>query len=286
MNSLDLIKLYKKTAEDELVTPFKDDYVGFSVVREYKKNTTYFKEDKRIFIKIYLVNNQLHGSVSMVNSNNGETDNYLITDISKYKGKITNFEFNDTENFIFNDKKRKILYKPKEKFYTLNQIIDILVDNHLHDRLFLQRVIHFLTDKLIKCLFLLNDQKYDPVKAMMQIHNSSLSQGIETTEKKKTEPFFNYFYISRNTLFAFLFLSLVLSLISPLKNIFGESNVSNPKIVFLFFIMLFVSEKVSVFLDQAILSFYKNQENFIYKLHNYNIFGPFKFKIKIPKNLK
>lgn len=283
MNSVDFVKFYQKQDSDELVIPFKDE-VGFTVIKKYELGSKYFNEEKLMFIRLYLTEGTvLNGGVEMVDSNkvNEKNDSYKITDISKYCGNITNFRFGFEENFIFDLKKGLIFHKKSKKQFTLNKFIDILVYNHLSDRLFLKRNLNKIINLFLKFLFWLSDKHYSGVSIMLETYYPKQRNEHDKIDDKNIDPFFKYFCISKNLLFSLFLISFFSSLL--ISKIFCsiDFSLSNPSLVLFFFLILFVFEKLSVWLDASIKLFFKKEKNIIYKLYNY----PFtnSFKLKLPK---
>lgn len=287
MNKEDFLKLYTKKESDDSITPFSNE-IGFSLIRNYPKNTPYYEDGMKMFLKIALLQGKLFYAVDMTKpeQREGEPISYIITDGQEYNKKTTNFFSDNQEPFIFNENEKKIIFKPKNKTFTLNEFVDILVLNHLSDRLFFKRILNFISGLILKILFWLSDKHYDRVKtAIDQYH---FKQKEYSTEEKinSVDPFFKYFLISRNTLFSgliFAFLGAVL--ISQYKFI-GEFTVANPLIVLAFFLLLSFCEKISIWLNVKIKEFftprkfYNEKPNFIEQLHNYQYQNKFKLRLK------
>src|SRR3989344_2220808 len=62
------LNLYQKVANDENVIKI-EDAPGITIVRKYNEGSEYFKDGKRMFIKLYLKDNYIVGSVEMVEKN-------------------------------------------------------------------------------------------------------------------------------------------------------------------------------------------------------------------------
>lgn len=287
MTKEDFFNLYTRQETDNSITQFSNE-IGFSLIRDYPKNTPYHKDGKKMFIKVALLKDKLFYSVDMTKpeQREGEQVSYIITEGQEYRKKTTNFFSDNQEPFVFDKGEKKMVFKPKNKKFTINEFVDILVLNHLSDRLFFKRIANSISSFILKTLFWLSDKHYDRVKtAIDQYH---FKQREYTTEEKinSVDPFFKYFLISRNTLFAglvFAFLGAVL--ISRCKFI-GEFTVANPIIVLAFFLLLSLCEKISIWLNAKIKEFftprkfYNEEPNFIEKLHNYQYENKFKLKLK------
>lgn len=66
MSSEDFIKLYYKQIVDEKIVPIIDA-TGFTIVRYYPEGSDYSIKGKRMFIKLYLSNdNFVNGGIDMV----------------------------------------------------------------------------------------------------------------------------------------------------------------------------------------------------------------------------
>ena len=68
--------------------------------------------------------------------------------------------------------------------------------------------------------------------------------------------------------------------------VFGEFSLSNPFVVLFIFLILFSSEKFSLWLERKIEDFFENEtvfkkkrNNFIEHLHNYQFNSKFKLKL-------
>lgn len=279
MTSEEFVKLYKKSELDELITPFKDG-VGFSLVRKYKQNSEYSKDDKRIFIKLYLSsNNIVNGGIEMVDPDEKKTGSYRIVTESKYKKRITSFGFGEEEEIVFNEKEKKIFYEPKKLFLTLNDFVEVIVYNHLSNRVFWRRKLNYLIDIFLRVLFWLSDKHYERINVMLEIHRPTQRDEHDKNDEKNIEPFFKYFFITKNILFSLLLVIFPTSVLIAIyfKNF---SIFSQPTILF-FFLVLFAMEKVSISLDKKIKAFFsKKEKNFIYRLHNYQFIESFKMKFK------
>jgi len=275
MTSEDFVKFYKKTESDYLVVPIKDA-IGFNVIRKYQ-NSIYFGENKRIFINVFLWgNNFLRGRVEMVERDSRDQNSYIILTEPKDIKKVTNFSFNEKEEEIVFNKKDGTVIIRKSDVISLNTLVDILVDNHLTDKLFWKRKINYIFDCILKFLFWLADKKYEKIQIMLDIY---YPKDNKYEDKNKTEePFFKYFPIKRNFLFAFLIFVFLISVLASSFDIFEDFSLSNPSVVFFFFLLLFIAEKVSSFLDKKIKHFLNKEINFISKLHNYLFFHKFKLK--------
>ena len=148
---------------------------------------------------------------------------------------------------------------------------------------------------MLRLFFWLSDKHYEKIRvAIDKYHFNRDNQPIKDDEKN-VEPFFKYFYISKNTIFALLlltFLIAILSIIFPcviyLEKIwpFGDFSLSNPFVILFFFLVLFSCEKFSIWLNKKIKNFFekesfqKKEINFIERLHNYQYNNKFKLKLK------
>jgi hypothetical protein len=300
MTKEDFLKLYTKQEHDISITLF-DSEIGFSLIRDYPKSTPYYKDGKKMFIKVAILKGKLFYSIDMTKpeKRGEEPISYTITQGEEYPKKITNFfsVLDEKESFIFDENTKKIIFKPKEKSFTLNEFVEILVLNHLSDRLFLKRILDSIVESVLKLLFWLSDKHYEKIQVSIdKYHFGRDNQPIKEAEKN-TEPFFKYFYISKNTIFALLlltFLLVVLSVIFPrifcIRKIwpFGEFSLSNPFVILFFFLILFSCEKFSIWLNDKIKEFFQDDQhsfqekkiNFIERLHNYQYQNKFELKLK------
>ncbi len=281
MTSDEFVKLYIKFDRDESITPFKDD-VGFTLIRKYKESSKYQKDDKRIFIRLYLTGETVNGGAEMVDADNEGVGSYRITTDSKYNKKITNFRFGGEEDITFDFIKNNIFYKPKKIYLTINEFIDQLVNNHLSDRLLLRRNLNHLVGLFLRFIFWLSNKHYDRINVMLEIYHPSQKDEYDKEDERSIDPFFKYFYISKNILFIFFLIAFPVSLL--LANIYSSKDfsISNPALILFFFLILFIFEKISVSLDKKIKSFFKKEVNFISRLHNFQFTELFNMKIKKP----
>lgn len=284
MNSEEFKNLYSLQSPDELITPFKNK-VGFSLIRRYPEDTVYSKDGMRIFIKVALINQDFFFRVDMTKPENGE---YMIVVGEKYSRKVTNF-FSDGTEFIFNNATQKVIHQATGKIFTLNEFIEILVINHLSDRLFLKRISNELANKMLKFLFWLSDTHYERIQVLIDKYHYDKGENLPPeNDKKNIEPFFKYFYISKNILFTILLITFPLAVFLKHFWIYRDFSLSNPSLILLFFLTLFLCEKFSIWLDRKIREFLmpskdhftKKKTNFIEGLHNYQHRNKFKLKLK------
>ena len=298
MSKDDFIKLYLKQESDNAITAFNNE-IGFSLVRDYPKNTLYYKDGRKMFIKLAILNGKIFYSIDMVKSEqrNEEPVSYVITEGEEYPKKITNFYSDNEEPYIFDEAVKKIVFPEKNKNFTLNEFIEILVSNHLSDRLFSKRILNSMAEFLLKFIFWLLDKHYEKVRVSIDKYHFSKNNQPISEEKKSAEPFFKYFFISKNILFALLLLTFLLVISSAIfpnilcmKKIwpFREFSLSNPFVVLFFFLVLFLCEKFSIWLNNKIKEFFqddrnsfeKKKINFIERLHNYQYQNKFNLKLK------
>lgn len=300
MNAQDFISLYIKQESDETITSFQNE-AGFSLIRPYPKDTPYHKDGRRMFIKIAALDRGFFYGVDMTKpEKRGETTDYVVTDGEEYKKrKITNF-ISDGSEFSFDNTSRKVIHQPTNKSFTMNEFVEILVTNHLADRLFLKRQLNASINVVLKVLFWLSDKHYERVRVSIDKYHFSRDNKPIPEEQKNIEPFFKYFYISKNLIFGILLMTFLFAILAaifpnmiPVKNIwhsfFGEFSLSNPVLVLLFFLALFSSEKLSIWLNKKIKDFLmpeknyfsEEKENFIERMHNFQLQNKFNLKIKI-----
>lgn len=305
MNAQDFISFYTKQKSDETITSFQNE-AGFSLIRLYPEGTPYHKDGRRMFMKIAALERGFFYGVDMTKpEKRGETTDYVITDGEEYKRRVTNF-FSDGGEFSFDATNKKIIHQPTKKHLTLNEFVDVLEANHLSDRLFLKRKLNATINVVLKTLFWLSDKHYEMGRVLADKY-SSHDKKPTPEEQKNIEPFFKYFYISKNLIFGILlatFLVAILSVVFPdiilIKNIwrsfFGEFTLSNPVVVLLFFLALFSSEKLSIWLNKKIKDFLtpeknhfynsKHEENFIEKIHNFQLQNKFNLKLNLRTSRK
>ena len=294
MRNDEFVKLYTKQDTDDSITSFSNE-IGFSLIRNYPKDTPYIKDDKKMFIKIALLKGRLFYSVGMTKpeQREGEPTSYLVTDGEEYRKKITNFFSDNQEPFVFDESVKKIIFKPKNKSFTINEFVEILVLNHLSDRLFIKRILNSIVSAFLKFLFWLSDKHYEKIRVSIDKYHFSRDDQQIKEDEKNTEPFFKYFYISKNTIFALLLLTFLLAVLFAVFPIiyltriwpFGEFLLSNPFVILFFFLVLFSCEKFSIWLNIKIKEFFEKgsfqkKVNFIERLHNYQYQNKFNLKLK------
>jgi hypothetical protein len=270
--------LYIQQPSDDDVVAFQDG-VGFSIAKRYAEGTEYSKYGNLMFIRIYLKKEFVCGGIEMVIRDSDNSDRYFLVDASKYKKRVTGFLFSEEEGLIFNAESKKITYKGR--VFSVNELIDILVKNHLKDKLFIKRKINYLIRSLLRFVFWLSGREYDEVKISLHSYDSGLNN--QTGIESKTEPFFKYFYISKNILFTLSVLIVLILFFIQKKGLISDNlfNASNPIFVFSFFLFLFISEKMTSFFNDRISEFFgtNKKENFISWLHFYQYKNSFKLKI-------
>lgn len=299
-----LRSLYEQQPNDEKVTEFSDAS-GFSIIRKYPEDSTYAKDGMRMFIKVGIYDGRFSFSVDMTEpkDRNGTTE-YSIIDGVKYNKKITNFfSGGETDEFSFNSETDKVTHIKTGRKLSMNEFVEVLIYNHLSDRLFWKRKLNTLALLTLKVLFWLADKRYEKVQVLLDIHRFN-HEGKPPLEKQNNiEPFFKYFFISKNLLFAILIITFPVSVIvnmvctpiDPMNPInssllcqIGDFSISNPSILLLFFLVLFSCERFSLWLEQKIKQlmekdqnvFKKRKENFIEWLHNYQHRNQFELKLK------
>lgn len=298
MSKEDFLKLYITQEADSSITLF-DNEIGFSLIRDYPKNTPYCKDGRKMFIKLAILKGKIFYSIDMTKpeQRNEEKISYTITEGNEYHKKVTNFYSDNEEPYIFDEAIKKIVFPAKNKSFTLNEFIEILVHNHLSDRLFSKRILNSISELLLKFIFWLSDKNYEKVRVSIDKYHFSRDNQPIKEDEKSIEPFFKYFYISKNIIFTVLLFTLLLEIFfmifpnfSYIKKIwpFGEFSLSNPFIVLFFFLILFLCEKSSIWLNNKIKEFFqddrqsfqKKKINFIECLHNYQYKNNFQLKLK------
>lgn len=288
MNSQEFANLYTHQNSDEAITPFQNE-VGFSLIRSYPTNTPYYKDGKRMFIKIGALNRGFFYGVDMTNpQKRNDVIDYVLTDGEEYKKKVTNF-ISEGEEFSFDNKANKVVHNPTNKSFTINEFVEILVSNHLSDRLFWKRKINGIANLVLKFIFWLSDKHYDRVKTAIDKFHFNQKQTYSEEKINNVDPFFKYFLISRNTLFIGLVTALLMAVLVNKYNILEEFTISNPLIVLAFFLFLSICEKISILLNTKIKEFftqrqfYNEKPNFIERVHDYQYRNKFRLKLNKQK---
>lgn len=288
MNSEEFKNLYSMKDSDESITPFTNE-AGFSLIRKYPEGTSYHKDGRRMFIKVALLERGFFYEVNMTKpEKKEETTSYILTDGKEYKRKITNF-FSDDSEFTFDNTTKKVIHQPTRKSFSIDEFIEILVANHLSDRLFFKRIWNEFANRILKFLFWLSDAHYERVKTAIDKYRYDKGEIPSPKEEKKNiEPFFKYFYISKNILFAILLITFPSAVFLGHLWAYGDFSLSNPSLVLFFFLILFSCEKFSIWLDKKIKEFImppkdfftEKKVNFLEKMHNYQYQNRFKLKLK------
>lgn len=289
MNGEKFVKLYTRQDSDESITAFQNE-MGFSLIRFYPRNTPYFKNEKRMFIKIAALDRGFSYSVEMTRpKKEGGKTNYIITEGEEYKRKVTNF-FSDGSEFTFDNATQKVNHQPSNKSFTINEFVEILATNHFSDRLFFKRILNELANRVLKFLFWLYDARYERIQtAIDKYHYGKGENPLPKDKNKNIEPFFKYFYISKNILFAILLMTFPSSIFFGHLWAYGDFSLSNLSLLLLFFLILFSCEKFSTWLDKKIKEFLipskdhfaPKKINFIEKLHDYQYNNKFNLKLNI-----
>lgn len=301
MDSQEFTNLYARQIYDEAITSFQDE-PGFSLIRLYPKVTPYFNDGRRMFVKIAAAERGFFYAVDMTRpEKRGEKTDYVITEGNEYKKKVTNF-VSDGDEFAFDEPTKRVIHLKTKKPFTLNEFVDILEANHLTDRLFWKKILNFCADYTLRILFLLSDKHYEKIEVTIDRYHFGRDNKPIPEEEKTIEPFFKYFYISKNLIFMALLLAFVAAILFtifpcmlPLKSVwnsfFGEFTLSNPMVVLSFFLGLFSLEGLSVWLNKKIRellvpnrnNFYNSEDkvNFIEKLHNFQYQNKFNLRISL-----
>lgn len=301
MNTKDFVELYNANESDETITPFRNE-AGFSLIRLYPEGTQYFIDGRRMFIKIAVLDRGFFYRVDMTTPlKDANQTEYVITDGEEYKKRVTNF-FSDgkSEEFFFDEGAMKVRHTKTKKEFSLNQFVDLLARSHQKDLLFWKRKLNSLANLILRLLFWLSDKHYEMVKVSIDKYHFTKNNKPIMQDQKNIEPFFKYFYISKNLIFGILLVSFLTAILVTLfpelvllkqtwSSLFGEFTLSNPLVFLLFFLGLFSAEKLSVWLNNKIKDFLmpeqnifsKRNENFVEKLHNYQQHNKFNLNIKV-----
>ena len=289
------LNLYQRTSKDEEIVKISDA-PGITILRKYDENTKYFNDGKKILIKFYLSNGYISGSIDMVHKN--EDGSFTSFDSSKpYKSHFTNFFFNKSENIIFDEINQKIIIKRKNKKLSVNDFVELLIKNHLADRLFWKRKINKLKVYFLSFIFCLTGQRYDWLSYYHKIRDGDRKLYANQINKSDTDlpdileidPFFRYFKIFRKILFIYIiFITIMLfylfyqvnienCYLNGFNSLFKIENLSiaNPLLLFPFFISLFILHYLSSYLKKII----NKKDGFIHKLHESSLNYSFTMKI-------
>jgi len=280
MTAADFANFYVKQNVDEKITPYANA-VGLSLVRNYAKDLKFYKDGMKMFFHLRLnEDNSVTGSLDMVKKDKEYDDKYVIITDDKYKKGTTGIDYFDKEDgFTFRIESKKIFYALDNRSFTMNEFVDLLEKNHLSDRLFWKRKNNYAVNVFLKYFFWLSDKNYDQVQVMLDRHRPEQEKKYNKGDEKEFEPFFKYFHISKNILFSSLFIGFLASLIITFLFYIEDFSLSNPVIILFFFLVLFLLEKISVWVDKKLKQFFKGEINFISKLMDYLYKNSFRLKI-------
>ena len=210
MNAQEFTNLYTHQTSDESITTFQNE-MGFSLIRLYPESTPYHNDGRRMFVKIAALDRGFFYGVDMTKpQKREETTDYVITDGEEYKKKVTNF-MSDGSEFTFDENSKKIIHEPTGKKFSMNEFVEILVANHLSDRLFFKRIRNEVANRILKFIFWLSDAHYERIQtAIDKYHYGKGENPPPKDDKENIEPFFKYFLISKNILFAVLLVTFPL----------------------------------------------------------------------------
>ncbi|OGZ42174.1 MAG: hypothetical protein A3C80_02035 [Candidatus Ryanbacteria bacterium RIFCSPHIGHO2_02_FULL_45_43] len=292
MNAQEFTNLYTHQTSDESITTFQNE-MGFSLIRLYPESTPYHNDGRRMFVKIAALDRGFFYGVDMTKpQKREETTDYVITDGEEYKKKVTNF-MSDGSEFTFDENSKKIIHEPTGKKFSMNEFVEILVANHLSDRLFFKRIRNEVANRILKFIFWLSDAHYERIQtAIDKYHYGKGENPPPKDDKENIEPFFKYFLISKNILFAVLLVTFPSAVFLGHLWKAGEFSLSNPSLVLLFFLVLFSCEKFSIWLGRKIKEFVmpsrdifaEKKVNFMERLHDYQYSNKFDLKLNMRRN--
>lgn len=294
MNSTDLVIEYTRRKYDKQITPFTDG-VGFSIIREYPRNSDYFRDSKLMLIRVAVENNKsLFFDINMVKDNESkENQSYAIQDGSEYRGRIVNLSSEKNEFFI-EDTDMKITHSSSNEKLRLNDFVDMLAGNHLRGRnLPLKLLKRLVSNTILKTLFWICDKKFDHYARLISVFNREEKKSIERLES--SDPFFGYFKIFKNLFIVSLIFTLFFSIVIlqndfltlHAKKYFGDFSISNPLILIIAVITLHALEKVTNYLRTKIDEFegmyqkHEQQKNLIQKIYIASLDQKYNLNLKL-----
>lgn len=208
MSEEKLYNLYNPKPNDKVV-----DFVegnGFSLVSDYPEG----REGRSVFVRVFLDKDNkeyLAGDVMMVDSTESLFGGHSISDNNHPSGKVTNFNFNSEDDFIFKEG-RVFNKKFKNKSLGLNEFVDILIRNHNTDKNVKFRFKYRLVSSLVKFIVWLVDIDFNKID-VFELKNSMNVQIKGNKEKGTQEPFLRYFNVPKNMFTIFVFIVFFLSII-------------------------------------------------------------------------
>lgn len=126
---------------------------------------------------------------------------------------FTNFSLDDSDKIIFDVNKDKIVIKRWgiRRNFSVNQFVDLLTKNHLHNKYLRAKLVQKMKFYFLKLIFWLVDKKYDWADYQDEI---DVMNDLNRTRTRRTpqpisipeiqEPFFKYFHIYRKILLMFM----------------------------------------------------------------------------------
>lgn len=277
--------LYTATSWESVI--WLDDAPWITIIKPYPDN----QNDKRgfsMFIRFYLLDWFIHGSVNMVQ----DSTKYVIENKDQFSETFTNFYFNASDNIMFDSVTQKFVVPWKiswKKEISVNEFVDKLVKNHLSEKskwLKLKDMIsHIFNLSILSITFWLLDSRYNWSYYILNFQKRVLKSNIGRNEvyyvdiPKPEDPFFKYFRLHKRLSLIVIFLVTCFLVIGFNEYIscWGFQNkwmrlfdswyftITNPLLFFVFFLILLIVEIIWDFLRNTC-----NQEEkwFIRKMHN------------------
>ena len=141
--------LYIRSNDDENVFALIDS-IGINIIRKYKKDTIPARKNYRMFIRLFITaTNTVRGGVDVVKDNSDESNPGFPlvfeeddTLINIFRRKYTSFTIDGKEKIEFSSKTNEIIFRNRE--FSINQFVELLVYNHVHDMFFRSRILNYL----------------------------------------------------------------------------------------------------------------------------------------------
>ena len=262
-----IASIYNKEENDEDIFELTDK-PGLQIIRKYKQGTAPAKDNRRMFIILYIKDNRfVSGGINMVKAKEEDGSGYEMifddekADRSFLRQKYANFFFDDDEMAVFDSSSQKIIFRNNK--YSVNEFVSVLVKNHLSDMFRLNRIMIFLKNYFIlEPLFWLADANYKDdnirINFLLQKNITGYKESGAKIEMPK-EPFFKYFDIYKNALMFFIIIILNPLLWLSVSLDASYFNIANPFLLFtafLFFAIFSSQQAESLFLS-ILLKIYK-----------------------------
>ncbi len=174
------VSLYKARIAEEIIIWEGNDYIGFSILRNYPENTKFHpvkypdgKHDTTALIKIGYATNNIHTNTLPLRVSISKASRYIFekhffnfsdencpnekeVDISKKSPQPTDLEENN--RYEYNLPENKIWDKNNKEYTDLNKVVDLIYDEHLQT----------ISNRFIKYIGLLRDITFNTLTKIIE----------------------------------------------------------------------------------------------------------------------